>query len=206
MSFSARAPSGCVYEWTHALRDVHLAWFWVRIKHQLMHRLSCLFELKSIFIHTGSWKLLCEHTFPKKSRGRIYAILNVGGTCDLCPWLHNICLIMLISQNGLIIIEKKKVNYVVCGPVLVMWSEKVSWSLIITPRFLAVFEGVMVEEPNWKVNCDEMMGLLKPQAVLARLSWRWWSFIQLETSVRHAEMRAAIVGSSGWMRGKVSSA
>ncbi len=39
---------------TRALRDVHLAWFWVRIKHQLMHRLSCLFELKSIFIHTGS--------------------------------------------------------------------------------------------------------------------------------------------------------
>ncbi len=31
--------------------------------------------------------------------------------------LHNICLIMLISQNDLFIIEKKKVNnYVVCGP------------------------------------------------------------------------------------------
>ncbi len=31
--------------------------------------------------------------------------------------LHNICLIVFISQNGLIIIEKKKVNnYVVCRP------------------------------------------------------------------------------------------
>ncbi len=32
--------------------------------------------------------------------------------------------------------------------VLVMWSEKVSQSSIITPRFLAVFEGVMVDVPK----------------------------------------------------------
>ncbi len=36
--------------------------------------------------------------------------------------------------------------------VLVMWSEKFSWSSITSPRFLAVFEGVMVDEPNWKVK------------------------------------------------------
>ncbi len=36
--------------------------------------------------------------------------------------------------------------------VLVMWSVKVSLSSITTPRFLAVFEGVMVDEPNWKVK------------------------------------------------------
>ncbi len=33
-----------------------------------------------------------------------------------------------------------------------MWSGKVSRSSIITPRFLAVYEGVMVDEPNWKVK------------------------------------------------------
>ncbi len=48
--------------------------------------------------------------------------------------------------------------------VLAMWSEKCSLSSITTPRFLAVFEVIMV---------DEM-------------------------SVRYAEMRAAIVRSSGW--------
>ncbi len=36
--------------------------------------------------------------------------------------------------------------------VLVMWSEKFSLSSITTPRFLAVFEAVMVDEPNWKVK------------------------------------------------------
>ncbi len=84
--FCGRAPSSFVYEWTHTawnecltLRDVYLALFWVRIKHQVMHRLSCLFEFKSIFIHTGSWKFLCEHTPEKKCEGRIYVILKVGG-------------------------------------------------------------------------------------------------------------------------------
>ncbi len=32
--------------------------------------------------------------------------------------------------------------------VLAMWSEKFSLSSITTPRFLAVFEEVMVDEPN----------------------------------------------------------
>ncbi len=68
--------------------SLHLALLRVQIKHQLMHRLSCLFEFKSIFIHTGSWKPLCEHTCPKKCGGRFYLILKVGGTrppCDLHP-------------------------------------------------------------------------------------------------------------------------
>ncbi len=87
-----------VYEWNiHCMKWVFSApWclsrlIWVRIKHQVMHRLSCLFELKSIFIHTGSWKLLCEHTCPKKCGGRIYVILKVGGThppCDLRPCIQ----------------------------------------------------------------------------------------------------------------------
>ncbi len=43
--FCTRAPSGFEYEWTHTacneclvLRDVHLALFWVRIKHQVMQQ------------------------------------------------------------------------------------------------------------------------------------------------------------------------
>ncbi len=36
--------------------------------------------------------------------------------------------------------------------VLVMWSVKLGLSSITTPRFLAGFEGVMVDVPNWKVK------------------------------------------------------
>ncbi len=79
--FWTRAPSSFVYVWMniHVLSDVYFALFWVWIKHQVMHRLSCLFELESIFIHTGCWKLLCEHTCPQKCEGWIYVILKVGG-------------------------------------------------------------------------------------------------------------------------------
>ncbi len=55
--------------------------------------------------------------------------------------------------------------------VLTMWSEKVSWSSIITPRLLAVFEGVMVDVPNWMVKFWWNDGFLEPQAVL---SWQGW--------------------------------
>ncbi len=92
------------------------------------------------------------------------------------------------------------------GPVvLVMWSVKFSLSSITTPRFLAVFEGVMVDESNWKVKLwwNDGFAETTSSSVLARLSWRWWSFIQLEMSARHAETRDAIVRSSGWMRGRV---
>ncbi len=75
---------------------------------------------------------------------------------------------------------------------------KFSLSSITTPRFLAVFEGVMVDEPNWKVKLRWNDGIAETtsSSVLARLSWR--SFIQQEMSTRHAEKRAAIVRSSGW--------
>ncbi len=61
--------------------------------------------------------------------------------------------------------------------VLVMWSEKFSLSSITTPRFLAVFEGVMVDDPNWKVNLwwNDGFAETTSSSVLARLSWRWWS-------------------------------
>ncbi len=107
------------------------------------------------------------------------------------------------ERKGMIFLMVNKAN-LQDRAVLVMWSEKVSWSSIITPRFLAGFEGVMVDEPNWKVKLWWNDGFAETtcSSVLARLSWRWWSFIQQEMSVRHAEMRAAIVRSSGWNESK----
>ncbi len=63
--------------------------------------------------------------------------------------------------------------------VLVMWSVKFSLSSITTPRFLSVFEGFMVDETNWKVKLWWNGGFAETTSVsvLARLSWRWWSFI-----------------------------
>ncbi len=56
--------------------------------------------------------------------------------------------------------------------VLVMWSEKFSWSSITTPRFLAVFEGVMVDVHYWKVKLWWNNGFAETasSSVLARLS------------------------------------
>ncbi len=66
--------------------------------------------------------------------------------------------------------------------VLAMRSEKFSLSSITTTRFLAVFEGVMVDEPNWMWKLWWKYGFAETtsSSVLARLSWRWWSFIQQE--------------------------
>ncbi len=100
------------------------------------------------------------------------------------------------KRKGLIFLMLYKA---ICRAVLAMWSEKFSLSSVTTPRFLAVSEGVMVDEPNWMVKLwwsDGFAGTTS-SSVLARLSWRWWSFIQQEMSVRQAEMLAAIVGSSG---------
>ncbi len=52
---------------------------------------------------------------------------------------------MTSDSKGLLILLQHRA-------VLVMWSEKFSLSSITIPRFLAVFEGVMVDEPNWKVR------------------------------------------------------
>ncbi len=78
-----------------------------------------------------------------------------------------------------------------------MWSEKFSLSSITTPRFLAVFEGVMVDEPNWKVKLWWNYGFAETtsSSVLARLSWRWWSFTQLEMSVTFSYLADAFIQS-----------
>ncbi len=56
--------------------------------------------------------------------------------------------------------------------VLAMWFEKFSLSSITTTRFLAVFEGVMVDELNWKVKLWWSDGFVETtsSSVLARLS------------------------------------
>ncbi len=59
-----------------ALRDVHLALFWVRIKHQVMHR-PCLFEFKSIFIH--------KPHLPEKVRGTNLRGIKSGGRVIYAP-------------------------------------------------------------------------------------------------------------------------
>ncbi len=103
------------------------------------------------------------------------------------------------GRKGLIFLKLYNAN-LQDWAVLVMWSEKFSLSLITTPRFLAVFEGVMFDVPNWMVKLwwNDGFAETTSSSVLARLSWRWWSIIQQEMSVRHAEMRAAIVRASGW--------
>ncbi len=103
------------------------------------------------------------------------------------------------EKKGLIFLMLNKEN-LQDRAVLAMWSENVNWWSITTPGFLAVFGGVMVDVPNWMVKLWWNYGFsgATSSSVLARLSWRWWSFIQQEMSVRQAEMRAAIVGSSGW--------
>ncbi len=107
--------------------------------------------------------------------------------CEACSERKGVIFLILYKANLL-----KKV--------LAMWSEKFSLSSIKTPRFMAAFEGFMFDEPNWKVKLwwSDRFAEATSSYFLARLSWRWCFFIQLEMSVRHAEMRAAIVGSQGW--------
>ncbi len=80
--------------------------------------------------------------------------------------------------------------------VVAIWSVKLNWSSITTPRFLAVLEGVMVDEPSCieKLWWSDELAENTSSSVLARLSWRWWSIIQLEMSLRQAAMRAVTVG------------
>ncbi len=147
--FCARAPSSFVYEWTHTawnecltLRDVYLALFWVRIKHQVMHRLSCLFEFKSIFIHTGSWKFLCEHTPEKKCEGWIYVILKVGGgtcpphpPCDLRPRTvhpHILCNQNFVFWMWLITINRLTTLFFFCIMVHLMVSKCTCFAIVLS--------------------------------------------------------------------------
>ncbi len=57
---------------------------------------------------------------------------------------------MFFERKGLIFLILYNAN-LQDRAVLVMWSVKFSLSSITTPRFL-VFEGAMVDEPNWKVK------------------------------------------------------
>ncbi len=52
---------------------------------------------------------------------------------------------------------------------------------------------------RWKLWWNDGFAETTSSSVLARLSWRRWSFIQQDMSIRHAEMQAAIVRSSGWI-------
>ncbi len=103
-------------------------------------------------------------------------------------WTHNLC-----TSKAMLY------HWATGTQILAMWPEKFSLSSITTPRFLSVFEGVMVDESNWKMKLwwNDGFAETTSSSVLARFSWRWWSFIQLEMSARHIEMRAAIVRSSG---------
>ncbi len=150
----------------------------------------------------GDLLLITEPALLKRCDWQLHAInctalldrtRACGSSCEACSEWKDLIFLML---------NKEKLQDRV---VLAKWSEKVSWPSITTPRFLAVFEGVMVDEPNWKVKLWWKDGFdeTTSSSVLARFSWRWWSFIQLEMSIRQAEMRAATVRSSGWMRGSV---
>ncbi len=103
------------------------------------------------------------------------------------------------DRKGLIFLMLYKANLQDWAFVAI-FSVKLNWSSITTPRFLVVLEGVMVEEPTCieKLRWSDGLAETMNSSVLARLSWRWWSFIQLEMSLRQAAMRAAFVGSSGW--------
>ncbi len=55
--------------------------------------------------------------------------------------------------------------------VLAVWSEKVSWSSITTPRFLVVLKELWLMCLTGWWNCDETMGFMEPQAVLSGQGW-----------------------------------
>src|SRR4029434_8320912 len=80
-----------------------------------------------------------------------------------------------------------------------MWFVKVSWSSIMTPRFLAVLDGTRDKESIlmlmlWWMAC--LAG--KPiSSVLARFRSRCWCFIHVDISARQSEIRAETVVSSG---------
>ncbi len=77
--------------------------------------------------------------------------------------------------------------------IVAIWSVKLSWSSITTPRFLAVLKGVLVDEPSYieKLWWSDGLAETASSSVLAR-------FFQLEMSLRQAAMWAATGGSSGW--------
>ena len=69
-----------------------------------------------------------------------------------------------------------------------------SLSSMVTSRFLAEDEGVTVADPRVIDRSWEMEGLagMMRSSVLARFSWSWCLFIQVEMSVRQASILAEI--------------
>lgn len=61
-------PSGFEYEWNTAIHNAYIASLKTRIKRQVMHRLSCLFEFKSeIYSHWPMKNSTRTHLPEKKS-------------------------------------------------------------------------------------------------------------------------------------------
>src|SRR4029434_2475372 len=80
-----------------------------------------------------------------------------------------------------------------------MWSVKVRWTLIMTPRFLAVLDGTrdngatLIPMVRWML-CVAGKTI---SSVLVRCSGGWWFFIHVDISARQSEIRAETVVSSG---------
>ncbi len=49
----------------------------------------------------------------------------------------------------------------------------------------------MVDKPSWMVKCNEVIGLLKPLAVLSWQVWAEGDFFQQEMSVRQADIASS---------------
>src|SRR4029434_1406891 len=80
-----------------------------------------------------------------------------------------------------------------------MWSVKVSWSSIMTPRFLVVLDGTRDKESIlmlmlWWMACLAGKTI---SSGFARFSWMWSFFIHVDISERQSEIRAETVVSSG---------
>src|SRR4029434_8582007 len=80
-----------------------------------------------------------------------------------------------------------------------MGAVKVSWSSIMTPRFLGVLDGTRDKESIlmlmlWWMACLAGKTI---SSVLARFSLRWWFFIHVDISARQSEIRSETVVSSG---------
>ena len=89
--------------------------------------------------------------------------------------------------------------YLWAGSTQKLTRHLVSWSSIMTQRFLAVLDGTRDKESIlilmlWWTTCLAGKTI---SSVLARFSWRWWFFIHVDISARQSEIRTETVVSSG---------
>ena len=89
--------------------------------------------------------------------------------------------------------------YLWAGSTQKLTRHLVSWSSIMTQRFLAVLDGTRDKESIlilmlWWTTCLAGKTI---SSVLARFSWRWWFFIHVDISARQSEIRVETVVSSG---------